>query len=823
MLRNYLIVAVRSLLRHRMQTAINVAGLALGLAFCTLAWRYASTEWSYDRFHTRAQRIYRVYLQGLGPNGDLERMPDITPVALGPFLQEISPDVVRTTRLVSARGTGSGEQYVRVVHGSQGSDETFLLTDPAFLEMFTFPLERGDPLAALSERNSVILSHELAQRLFGESDPLGARLSISSIAHDATEDFLVTGVAARIPQESSIRFNLLLPYRNAEFLFGWEPDAWEHTCNTYVMLRPGVAAAGLAAELGPQVAHRLFGGRAPASADLWGLQRLTDLHSDTRMSRWIGHGAAPPTSPVVSLVLAAIALSVLLMGCMNFVNLAVARAVTRAPEVAVRKAIGSNPWQLRQQFLGEALVLTVLALVAGLALAQAALPAFNAYAGRDLSLELTRLMTVAVLLALVILVSVGAGMYPALVLSRLSPLHTMHSRVTAGATAGVTRWLVGFQLALSIGFTTCAVTMSRQLSYLQDGQLGFDQERVVVVDTDPLHEMNPSHPLLMESFKRQSRISHVSSTRYDYIKDEVWGSHGECSARAVDGREVDVQQCFVDHDFVQTMGIELVAGRDFSHEQNDAGGAIITETLAQRLGWSEPVGQELGFDKKATRLLRTADGKVRVIGVVRDFSLRSRQRSAPPVVLLLNPSLGPGLYEAKVVLVRVLPGEYEEVVQYMQETWSRIVPYADFRFSFLQQDIEHHYREERRWQNLITWASVCAITIGILGALALTSLATARRTREIGIRKVVGATSAKIIVLLSRDFIWLGLVASAVACPVAYLACERWLQTFARRMPLGPYPFVLSALLVVGATLVVVSAQALRASRLNPVDAVRDE
>ena len=824
MLSNYLKVAIRNLLRFRLYTLINVLGLAMGMAFCALAWLFASTEWSFDRFHENGDRIYRAYAEGVRSNGDRFRAPDYMPVALGPALVASSPEVERAVRLVSAAhpsSTSPDEQFVRVSLEGQASDEEFLLADPGFLEVFTFPLARGDSHTALRQRNSVVLSHELAQRLFGGDDPMGRRLTIRSKAHDAVEDYEITGVAAPIPKASSIRFNLLLPFRNVEFLFAWDAQAWEHTCNAYVVLEEGATQADAAPELAALVQDHMLEEGLPLDSLHMRLQPLTDLHSDTGMMRWIGHGTVPPTSPVVSYVLATIALAVLLMGSINFINLAVGRAAWRASEVGVRKAVGGNQRQLVWQFLGEACALTAISLAAGLALAEAALPAFNAFAGRELSLDLTDPAMFGAVVALVVVVSLGAGLYPALVMSGLRPLHAMQKQVSVGGPTTFTRWLVGFQLALSIGLITCALVMSSQLGYIQARDLGFDQERVVLVDTDPLRELNPQHPLLIERFRTHSRISHVSSARYAFMTDDSWGVH---TAQTQDGREAEVHQYFVDHDFVQVMGMELVAGRDFSRERGEeAGVAIVTETMARRMGWEDPLGQEFGFDKGGAGLLYKSEGKVRVIGVVRDFTMRSRLESAPPGVLLLNPSLGPSPYEAKVVLVRILPGDFQEVLQFMQETWDEIVPDADFRFSFLQQDIEQYYREDRRWRNLVAWASACAVTIAALGAFALTALAAGRRTKEIGIRKVLGATTAGITAMLSREFATLAAAGAVLACPVAYWIMSRWLEGFAYRIELSVWYFAAGGVLALVGVALSAGYQAIRAALANPIEALRYE
>ena len=517
----------------------------------------------------------------------------------------------------------------------------------------------------------------------------------------------------------------------------------------------------------------------------------------------------------------AIAVSVLLMACINFVNLAVGRGAARAGEIGVRKSVGATRQQLLQQFLGEAAVLVMLGMVCGVAIAEAALPTFNALFAYDMDLSLLTPTTIAVLLLLAVTVSVGAGAYPAVVLSGLRPLTAIQKRVSISGPATFTRVLVGIQLALSVGLISTTVIIRDQLHHVMTRDLGLDEERVVVVDSDGLKEMNPKHPLMMESFARHHLVAHVSSARYDFMLDPPRGIHNAITA---DGGEVETNQYFVDHAFVKTMGLELVAGRNFSAERDNAtAAAIVSETLAKRMGWEDAIGQQFAFDERGSRMLRHLGQSATVIGVVKDFTFRSGYENPPPGVLLLNPSLGRSLYEAKLILVRLSPGDMEEALGFLADTWAEIEPGVDFRYSFLQQDLEQYYADEIRWQRLVTWAAACAVVIAALGAFALTALAAGRRTKEIGIRKVLGATVASVAALLTREFALLAVAGALVSGPVAWWVTKGWLENFSYRIEVGPWHFMAGGLLTLGVVVGSAGYQALKAALARPVEALRYE
>ena len=819
MLRNNLIIAWRNLMRHRLHTAINLAGLGLGMAFCLLAWRFASQEWSFDRFHSKGDRIYRVYVEAMNPEEGLVRYADGIDFAFAPELEALAPHVERTVRLNGGR-LEKEYRVVRTTFEGSSSDEEFLLVDPAFFGVFDFPLLLGDAATVLAERNSVVLSHEMAQRLFGDADPLGQRLTIGN--RSRTEDFTITGVAAPISRTSSIQFNMLLPFENTEFLFRKSPNAWEGSCNTFVLLKPGANPADLAPAFLQltQIMLQHLGDKAPE--DLPGdfspyrLQPLTDLRSDTSLLQHIGHGVVEPRDPYVSYVLVSISLAVLLMGCINFVNLAIGRASLRAAEVGVRKAAGAGRGQLMCQFIGEAVVLSVVGLGAGCALAALLLPAFNATFSQELLLGLSEPGMLGALGALLLLVSLGAGWYPALVLSRLDPLSAIRRSVSMTGIARFSRVLVGVQLAISVGLISCTLIMYHQLEYVMARDLGLDEERVIAVHSDAA--TNRDQARLVRPFLQHHRIAAVTLSDSDFLQNPYWSDY-----RAVteDGRETAIRRYEIDHNFVQTMGLEVIRGRDFSQAEGDKEDVVvIAESAASRLGFTDPIGEMIEIVRVSSSGQRKSRGPLRIIGVVKDFTFESGYEERPPGLLTLELSLPA---EGELMFVRVKPGDMQEVIQYMEETWSSIVDYADFNFSFLQQDLEAAYRDELRWRRLITWAAVGAVFISVLGAFALTALAAGRRTKEIGIRKALGASVFGLTTLMTREFACLALIGSLVAWPLSWWWMRDWLNGFAFRIDLAAWHFAAGAAIALVAVLISSGHQAYKAAKADPVDALRYE
>ena len=779
MLRNYLIVAYRNLMRHKVYSVINVAGLSIGIAFCILTFLYVRHEWTYDTFHEYADRIYRVYnVIGSGPSG-------MSPDPLGPALAEAFPDI-RTVRI--GRGATS------VTHGDRSFRGSFYFVDPDILEVFTFPLLKGDPTTVLDDLNSAVITETAAQKYFGNEDPLGKVLSLKLWGPPRVfRDFVVTGIAKAVPKNSSIRFDLLAP-----FAAKGEPQNWSHfNISTYVLLtehgRPGDLE-----ERFPGLIKTWLGEDADRKV---GLQPLLEVHLNRG-----GRGPKPVSDPVYSYILIGISLIVLVIACVNFMTLAVGRSFSRDREVAMRRVAGASRTQLTQQFLGESMLLSVIAMVAGVGLAELLLPAFNGLTGKDLALsDQADGAGLAFLFGLAAAVGMAAGGYPAFVLSGFQPVAVLDGRHRLGGTNLFGRALVVFQLAMSVFMVVSALLMVRQLEYLKKKPLGFKSEHVLRIPIWDLWQRDSGHvDVFRNELMRHYTVLGITTTTHALSNRTRYLGNLEYQ-----GEKLDVELVDVGYDFLKTMGLSLLEGADFFPRSSDSRASIIVnEALVRRLGWEKPV---------VGRMLRVEERDVTVIGVVQDFHVRSLHHRIGPAVLRLD-KMGWGM-----LFVRIRPENIPGTLAFLEEKWREVAPGLEYQLFFLDDEVKGQYRAEERWNRVLWFSALFAVFIACLGAFGLTALAVSRRTREIGIRKVLGAHGTEIVSLLSGDFVKLVVIASLIAWPVAYYASDRWLQDFVYRIEPGIGTFVLGGILMLVVVLLTVGVQAIRAAWANPADALRTE
>ena len=783
MLRNYLIVAYRNLLRHKVYSLINVAGLSIGIAFCILTFLYVRNEWSYDAFHENADRIYRVCLHDrMGASGE-------TPDPLGPALEETFPNV-RTVRI--RRGASSAKYQDRTIRGS------FNFADPAILEVFTFPLLRGDPEAAFKDPYSLVITEAASRKYFGGEDPLGKVLAVKLWGPPETvRDFVITGIAKSIPKNSSIRFDCLAPFSTRGELRDWNIRDVE----TYVMLSENKRTS----ELRERFSELLRNSLPPWLGEQWdptiGLQPLLEMHLNRDKRGPTGRG-----DPAFPYILLGIALLVLTIACVNFITFAVGRSFSRDREVAMRKVTGASRLQLMMQFLGASVLLSAIALLAGVGLAELLLPVFNSAMVKDLALrDQADSGGVAFLVGLAVFVGVASGGYPAFVLSKVQPASALKGRLRMEGSNRFGRALVVLQFALSIFLVVSALVMVRQVEYLRTKPLGFESDHVLRIRAWDLKERGSNLPdVYRKEVAQHHMILGITSTTHALSNRTRYNSIIEH-----EGKRTDVELVNVGADFLRTMGVSLLEGADFDPRiSGPSVPIIVNEALVRHLGWDKPV---------AGRTLRMNKRDVTVAGVVQDFHVRSLHHEIRPAVLRFKPASRGNL------LVRILPEDISGTLAFLEGKWREVALDLPFHHSFLGDEVDAQYRNEEQWNRIVGYAALLAIFIACLGAFGLTALAVARRTREIGIRKVMGARSSGIVALLSWDFVKLVVIASLIAFPAAYYATERWLQDFAYRIDPDFSTFALGGALVLLAVLLTVSVQAIRAAWANPVDALRTE
>jgi len=802
MWKNHLKIALRQLKRRPLYTAINVLGLAVGMACCLLILLYMQDELSFDRFHEKADRLFVV------PNEHpVEGRALSTSYSLASVLESL-PDVEQTTRFWPDR-----ERPVMRKEVQRRANQHILLAEPSFFDMFSFPAVTGDPAAVLNTPDGAVISESLARMFFGEENPIRKTLEFEHFG-DNIYSVTVGAVVKDVPRNSSIRFDLVAPLS----LLGDES----------YLSRPGFFFATTCVQTKTAIAvetlNRKIAETQPekAAVDGWFASSALPLPA-LYLSGLTADGLKG--QPKFLYLFGSIALVVLLISVVNYVNLVTVQATQRAREVGVRKALGAGRSQLARQFLGESILLSITALGVSLMLTGLALPAFSRLFDKELAFWGAEYGFVLPLMAgFVLAVAVMAGAYPAFMLSRFQPAAVLRGagvRTTPARRLGLRQSLVVFQFTVSVTLIIVTAIIYHQLGYLQNKDLGFNGEQVVVVDLP--RSVSAS---VRESLK-QRVLSHpgvVGASLANGIPGRFQMGYGRPVDEAApqnrtDAERVRFRPAVVDYDFIPTLRIPVLAGRSFSPDfPADVSRAyILNRAAAERLGWSpeEAVGQTFKLGPA-----ETPEGEI--IGVVEDFHIASLHQEIEPVVLQLHTLSPVGSLPFKLV-ARLVPEQIRNAVGHIEQQYSQVTPDASFQYTFLDEVFDAMYRAEERLSRIFTSFAVLAILIACLGLFGLAAYAAETRTKEIGIRKVLGATISNLVLLLSRDFLKLVAIAFFLAAPLAYVAMSRWLEDFAYRIELGPGPFVLTGALVLAIALLTVGYQAIKAAHADPVKSLRYE
>ena len=802
---NYLKIALRALFRQKLYSIINVFGLSLGIACCVLILLFVVDELSYDTFNAKADSIMRIVTMERDADGEAG-WDAYEPMPLIPALKSEYPDVARAARLV----TGG----VIVSYKDKAFEETVMYTDPDVFAMFDIHILSGSRRALLEDPSQIVITPAMASKYFGDADPVGQQLTLRTAVNN--EQLTVAAVADPMPANSTLQFQFLANIQKHR-MYPQAKDRWTSSNGeAYVLLEKGVDRHALEKKL-PVFVQKYFGeiikrrqdkGYMSKAADAFRLELepLTDVHLDTKV-KW---SPSERGNPAYSFLLGAIGLLVLSIACINFVTLAVGRSANRAREVGVRKVLGAVRTQLIGQFWGEAVLLTLIAMGLGLVIAEGLLPTFNQLAQKHLELTLANAGILGGLLLLLILVGLAAGSYPALVLSRFEPVEVLKGKFKIGGKNFFTRALVVFQFGLSIFLICTALVLSDQIRYMVSSNLGFHSDQVAIL---PAFADKDHVPAIANRFRALAaenpniEMVSVTSGAFTHGYDiEGFNYNGENKS------------CFtfrIDENYLKTLGIPLVEGRNFikgSAKDRDHG-MIVNEAFVKSMGWAEPVvGRRLvGVD---TDLL----APLSVIGVVKDFHFQSLRSEIRPAIMFMNPD-----WPLDDILIRITPNRIPETVEYIRQVWSKISPNTPFNLTFMNDDFQKLYNSEMRWQSIITSAAVFAIFLACLGLFGLATLAVTNRTKEIGIRKVLGASGPGMVKLVSADFLKLVLVANILAWPAAYFAASKFLENYAYRISLGPLVFLVAGLAAVMIAFAAIAAQVFRAARANPIEALRYE
>jgi putative ABC transport system permease protein len=792
MIKNFIKTALRSLLKNKGFTFINVFGLALGLATCLLIVFYVFDELSYDRYNTKYERIYRVNTD-LKYNGVLTHFGTTAKPVAAALAREF-PEVERSARI-------SGALNIRFKKGNEiireDEDNTTFYCDPGVFGIFTMPMLYGDPKTALAEPNSIVISESEAKKYFNRTNVVGRTLFL--VTDSST--YKITGVMRDMPSQSHFRANFLMSMSQKT------DNSWNSIGGfwTYILLRPGAGGKRFEAKLDGFMRRRLDGlpsfkyeqfARHGNYLRL-NLMPLKDIHLHSNLQWQLGAGGNVQYIYIFS----AIALFILLLACVNFMNLSTARSANRAREVGVRKVLGSSRKYLIAQFLSESIMLTLAAAIIAVLAAWALLPLFNQVSSKQLAITMqTFTWLLPALLVIIIVVGVLAGSYPAFFLSAFQPITVLKGKLSAGLKGGALRgFLVVFQFAISIFLIIGTFVIYNQLNYMQNKDIGYNRNQVLIVKNmtaigDP--------KILKREIKQLPDV--VDATLTSFLPT----NSGALNNLISNDKGKDIFTAFwpVDEDYLQTMGMKLVKGRDFSREfATDTAAVIINETAAGMFGYTkDPLNQILSK-------------KYHVIGVVKDFNFTSLRDNIGPLVMQMADDWHASLS------VRVSTTNLPALMARIKETWRSQAPNEQFEYSFMDEDFNALYSNEQRMGKLFVIFTTLAIIIACLGLFGLAAYAAEQRTREIGIRKVLGANVAGLMAMLSKDFIKLILIAILIASPLAWLAMQKWLQGFAYRDGIHWWFLAVTAVGAILIAFVTISFQSFKAASANPVDSLRSE
>jgi putative ABC transport system permease protein len=815
MIKNYLKIAFRSLWRSKAHSLINVVGLSLGICVCMLIVLFVNDEWTFDKFNSKADRIYRVHArENWGENQDF--FYTTTPFPMGPALKENIAEVESFVRIVKM-GT-------QVKVGDNQFSETLTISDRDIFNVFDFSLLKGDRSTIFEKQSNIVISEGAAKKYFGEADPINKVLSIQ--LGENFEEFTVTGVT-KVPINSSIQFYLLISDLNLPKLFNERAltSAWFNiNPETYVMLREGVEVKTVTDKF-PSVFKTVLGEEDfNKSKYTVGLQPLTTIHLDTSFPA----GLAVVSNPRYANILVAIAALILVVGCINFVTLSVGRSLKRAKEVGIRKVVGAVRKQLIMQFIGEAVIVTLISMVIGIVLAVVALPLFNDLSGKSLVMPVDGFMLL-VVGSLLLIIGLIAGSYPAFVLSSFRPISILKGTMQTGSKQGLRKVLVGVQLVLSIFLISSTLLMRDQLSFLQNKDLGFNKEQLVVIQLNVprggrmAERVNKGFDMAEQfktEFSKLPDVSAVCAASHDFANG-AWVNVGYTDDN---GTYRTFNFNSIDDDYINVLNMKLVSGRNFSDDNpaDKRRSIIVNEAFVKEYGWSDPIGK---------RIPGKSFPDHEVVGVIKDFNYSSLYTKVEPVVMVADPAvITPGIENINVdntpmpkLFVKLKPGNMAKTIDQLKGTWDRVTAGQEFTFSFVDQALADQYRADQNLGKIVRIATLLAIIIGSLGLYGLASLAMQNRVKEISIRKVLGATERSLLVLLSKDYIVLILVSLVLSVPLTIYLMRGWLSTFEYRVDIGWQVFAIAGGISLLIALLTISYQTIKTAMAQPAETLKYE
>jgi putative ABC transport system permease protein len=806
MFKNHLKIAFRNLRKYKGYSFINIAGLAVGIACCLLILLLIREELSFDQFHEHKERIYRVVKQDPGQFYMGTDYFAVTPAPLAPALIAEFPEVLNSTRFDTSNDVIISHKNKRF------SEDGFYWADNHFFDVFSFPFLRGDPSKALSEPYSVVISERMAHKYFAYEDAIGKIINLNN-----NNDFVITGIIKNVPQNSHLQFDFLAPLDTLKSITGRGDylEMWgNYSYYTYILLQKGHSAEDLEKKF-PAFYEKYLGDRLQKmrqqdpnrEAGRFFLQPLERIHLFSHLNFEIS-----PNSDIRQIYfLSALAFIILLIACINYMNLATAQAEKRAKEVGMRKVVGAERRQLIRQFIGESVLYSLVATLLAAILVILLLPFYNSLIGKSIRFHYFHDWEYVIcLIGFSVFVGIISGSYPAFFLSAFRPVTVLkgsfraHSRGSA-----LKRILVIFQFTASIFLAISTIIIYNQIEYIRNKKLGFNKEQIVVLPAGD-RELRQNHePFKYEILQNPSVIGITASS---WLPTNIRTNTGGTIWEGMEeGTDLQIYCLETDFDFINVFEIELVEGRNFSREfSTDNQAFIINETARRIFGWENALGKQFGFSWGE-------NGMGQIIGVVKDFHFLSLHQEIQPLVIYLTQERI-SYFSAKISTQNI-----SGTIEFLKEKWRMFSSNYPFDYFFLDDDFEKMYRSEMRFGKIFASFTILAIIIACLGLFGLASFTIEQRTKEIGVRKVLGASLPDIVVLLSREFSRWVFVASLIAWPAAYYAMNRWLQNFAYRTDIGIWMFLLATLLALFMAILTVSFKAIKAAIANPVDSLRYE
>lgn len=789
MLYHYFKIALRHLLRQKTISAINVLGLSAGMACCILLFLYVKDELTHDKFHDKSESIYRVTCS----ENDGARMEAVTGPPVGPALEADLPEIEYMVRLAA------GYNIYRI--GDQSFSDRTLLADKDFFKMFSFKILKGNAETALSDENSVVLSQSTAAKYFGSENPVGQVI----LMEDGNEfiSLRISAVAEDAPENSSITYNVVRNLTSVER--SNDPTRWlDMYINTFVSLHPGTNPSELESKF-PAVVEKYAGERIRQINAEYGdkffltlyLQPLTDIHLNPQIGAF--NGLREAGNPVYAYVLVGIGVFILLLACINFVNLSLARSLPRAKEIGLRKVVGAGKGQLRKQFLGEALLLCAVAILLGFIIAEFSIPFFNDATGKKLSLNLFQEWELAVFaLLLLFCTALLAGFYPSVVLSGMDTVKILKGKQKISGKRSLGKSMIVLQFSIAVFLMITSMGMSRQVNFMLNKDLGYNPDNLLRLEI-PSQDWERNLEVLKTELGHEPEFVSIGGSiagayrsRIDVGTDQYTTYHSK-----------------VGYDYMETMQIPLVEGRNFSSEMaTDTASVIVNQTFVKMMNWEEPIGRQFNF----------WDSKLTVVGVIADYHFLSLHQEMPAMMWHRLPQM-----DVTQINCRIVPGMEQEAIKKLEAFWYSKFPYRPFDFRFVTEINREVYDKEMNWQYIIRASSGLAVLIAFTGLFGLASLTIKERTKEIGVRKVLGASLSSLAWLLTSQFNRLVLLGVVIAIPLGLYVLDIWLQNFAYRISPGAAIFIVAALATLAGTAATILYQSLKVARANPTEALRYE